>query len=248
MTIYDAAFAGVKKKNEMDVVDSCGEQEIQRERANRAVNGLSCSDSAQSPPPSPSALAFALPSLSGAAIVSSKTTSITELSYPRGTRRSSPALAELCWLLERRREIEEQRSELWRELLDPAVKETLNVLRAAKEGGVKRMVVTSSIPAIIPSPSWPADMVKDENCWTDVDYCKQNEIWYPAWKTLAEKAAWEFAKENGLDVVVVNPGTVMGPVIPPSINASMAMPIRLLEDTFHQVKRKRDERKEVFNY
>ncbi|XP_038980877.1 phenylacetaldehyde reductase isoform X2 [Phoenix dactylifera] len=116
-----------------------------------------------------------------------------------------------------------------RELLDPAVKGTLNVLRAAKESGVKRVVVTSSISAIVPSPSWPADVVKDENCWTDVDYCKQNEIWYPASKTLAEKAAWEFAKENGLDVVVVNPGTVMGPVIPPSINASMAMLFRLLE-------------------
>lgn len=116
-----------------------------------------------------------------------------------------------------------------RELLDPAVKGTLNVLGAAKESGVKRVVVTSSISAIIPSPSWPADVVKDENCWADVDYCKQNEIWYPASKTLAEKVAWEFAKENGLDVVVVNPGTVMGPVIPPSINASMAMLLRLLE-------------------
>lgn len=48
-------------------------------------------------------------------------------------------------------------------------------------------------------------------------------------KTLAEKAAWDFSKENGLDVVVVNPGTVMGPVIPPRINASMLMLVRLIE-------------------
>lgn len=48
-------------------------------------------------------------------------------------------------------------------------------------------------------------------------------------KTLAEKAAWDFSKENGLDVVVVNPGTVMGPVIPPRINASMLMLVRLLQ-------------------
>ncbi|WOL06345.1 hypothetical protein Cni_G15077 [Canna indica] len=116
-----------------------------------------------------------------------------------------------------------------RELLDPAVKGTLNVLRAAKESGVGRVVVTSSISAIIPSPGWPADVVKDESCWTDLDYCRQKELWYPASKTLAEKAAWEFAKENGLDVVVVNPGTVMGPVIPPTINASMAMLLRLLQ-------------------
>lgn len=115
------------------------------------------------------------------------------------------------------------------ELLDPAVKGTLNVLRAAKESGVGRVVVTSSISAIFPSPGWPADVVKDESCWTDLEYCRQNELWYPASKTLAEKAAWEFAKGNGLDVVVVNPGTVMGPIIPPAINASMAMLMRLLQ-------------------
>lgn len=54
-------------------------------------------------------------------------------------------------------------------------------------------------------------------------------MWYPLSKTLAEKAAWDFSKENGLDVVVVNPGTVMGPVIPPRINASMLMLVRLIE-------------------
>ncbi|XP_064960543.1 cinnamoyl-CoA reductase CAD2-like [Musa acuminata AAA Group] len=115
------------------------------------------------------------------------------------------------------------------ELLDPAVKGTLNVLRAAKESGVGRVVVTSSISAIFPSPGWPADVVKDESCWTDLEYCRQNELWYPASKTLAEKAAWEFAEGNGLDVVVVNPGTVMGPIIPPAINASMTMLMRLLQ-------------------
>lgn len=55
------------------------------------------------------------------------------------------------------------------------------------------------------------------------------QLWYPLSKTLAEKAAWDFAKENGLDVVVVNPGTVMGPVIPPRLNASMVMLVRLLQ-------------------
>ncbi|XP_074579579.1 cinnamoyl-CoA reductase 1-like [Curcuma longa] len=62
-----------------------------------------------------------------------------------------------------------------RELLDPAVKGTLNVLCTAKESGVCRVVVTSSISAIIPSPGWPADRVKDESCWTNLDYCRQKE-------------------------------------------------------------------------
>ncbi|KAI5576753.1 hypothetical protein BDE02_09G066200 [Populus trichocarpa] len=115
------------------------------------------------------------------------------------------------------------------ELLDPAIKGTINVLTAAKENGVRRVVVTSSISSITPSPNWPADVIKNEDCWTDVEYCKQNGFWYPLSKTLAEKAAWEFSKEKGLDVVVVNPGTVMGPVISPVLNASMVMLVRLFQ-------------------
>ncbi|XP_042479516.1 cinnamoyl-CoA reductase 1 isoform X2 [Macadamia integrifolia] len=62
-----------------------------------------------------------------------------------------------------------------------------------------------------------------------VDRVLDPQLWYPASKTMAEKAAWEFAEKQGLDVVVVNPGTVMGPVLPPTINASMIMLVRLLE-------------------
>ena len=116
-----------------------------------------------------------------------------------------------------------------KELLDPAIKGTVNVLSAAKAVGVKRVVVTSSTSAITPSPNWPPDKVKAEDCWTDVEYSKLKGLWYTLSKTLAEKAAWEFAKENGFDVVVVNPGTVMGPVIPPTLNASMLTLLRLLQ-------------------
>lgn len=115
------------------------------------------------------------------------------------------------------------------DLLSPAIKGTINVLTASKELGVKRVVVTSSVSAIIPSPNWPADRIKNEDCWTDIEYCKQNGVWYPLSKTLAEKEAWKFAEEKDLDIVVVNPGTVMGPIIPPTLNASMLMILRLLQ-------------------
>jgi len=63
------------------------------------------------------------------------------------------------------------------QLIVPAVEGTLNVLRAAKEaGGVRRVVVTSSISAIVPNPGWPAGEVRDERCWTDIDYCEKNGV------------------------------------------------------------------------
>lgn len=49
------------------------------------------------------------------------------------------------------------------------------------------------------------------------------QLYYPIAKTLAEKAGWEFAKETGFDVVMINPGTALGPLIPPRINSSMAV-------------------------
>ncbi|RCV40256.1 hypothetical protein SETIT_9G038000v2 [Setaria italica] len=117
-----------------------------------------------------------------------------------------------------------------KQLIVPAVEGTLNVLRAAKEaGGVRRVVLTSSSSAIMPSPGWPAGEVPDERCWTDIDYCEKNGLWYSVSKTLAEKAAWKFAEENGVDVAVVNPGAVMGPIIPPTINSSMSILLRLLQ-------------------
>lgn len=41
---------------------------------------------------------------------------------------------------------------------------------------MKRVVVTSSISAITPSPRWPSDVVKREDCWTDLEYCKQKGV------------------------------------------------------------------------
>jgi nucleoside-diphosphate-sugar epimerase len=69
------------------------------------------------------------------------------------------------------------RSLLQNQLMVPAVEGTLNVLRAAKDaGGVRRVVITSSISAIVPSPGWPAGEVRDERCWTDIDYCEKNGV------------------------------------------------------------------------
>ncbi|KAK7301652.1 hypothetical protein RJT34_12522 [Clitoria ternatea] len=116
-----------------------------------------------------------------------------------------------------------------KQILEPAIKGTVNVLKAAKEGGVERVVCTSSISAIIPSPKWPADKIKGEECWADLEYCKEKGLYYPIAKTLAEKAGWDFAKETGFDVVMINPGTALGLLIPPRINSSMAALLTVLK-------------------
>ncbi|XP_054790564.1 cinnamoyl-CoA reductase 1-like [Prosopis cineraria] len=116
-----------------------------------------------------------------------------------------------------------------KQIVEPATKGTVNVLKAAKEAGVERVVATSSISSIMPSPGWPSDRIKDEECWTDLDYCKRKGLWYPIAKTLAEKAGWQFAKETGCDVVMINPGTALGPLIPSRVNASMAVLLGVLK-------------------
>nr|GMD48551.1 cinnamoyl-CoA reductase 1 [Ipomoea batatas] len=115
-----------------------------------------------------------------------------------------------------------------KELVEPAVQGTLNVLAAAKRFGVRRVVLTSSISALVPNPSWPSDKVFDESSWTDLDYCKSRQKWYPVSKTLAEKAAWEFAEKNGLDVVAIHPATCLGKLLQPGLNASSAVLQQLL--------------------
>ena len=45
-------------------------------------------------------------------------------------------------------------------------------------------------------------------------------MWYPIAKTLAEDAAVKFAKDNGLDLVSIHPGYVIGPFFQPSINVA----------------------------
>lgn len=44
--------------------------------------------------------------------------------------------------------------------------------------------------------------------------------WYLLSKTLAEEAAWKFVKENGIDMVSINPAVVIGPLLQPTLNAS----------------------------
>ncbi|KAG6630779.1 hypothetical protein CIPAW_13G043800, partial [Carya illinoinensis] len=116
------------------------------------------------------------------------------------------------------------------ELIDPALKGTLNVLRScAKVSSVKRVVITSSMAAVAfnGKPLGP-DVVIDETWFSDPAFCEKSKLWYMLSKTLAEEAAWKFAKENGTDVVAMNPGWVIGPLLQPTLNNSVEPVLKLI--------------------
>ncbi len=97
------------------------------------------------------------------------------------------------------------------ELIVPAREGALRVLRAARAAGVKRVVLTSSFAAIgYGHPARTAPF--DEHDWTDTSGRLPA---YVRSKTLAERAAWDFiAREGGaLELAVVNPTAVFGPVL-----------------------------------
>jgi nucleoside-diphosphate-sugar epimerase len=113
------------------------------------------------------------------------------------------------------------------ELIVPAREGTLRVLRAARDLGVKRVVMTSSFAAIGYGHE-PRDDPFDETTWTNVDapisaYVKS--------KALAERAAWDFiAREGrGLELATVNPVGVFGPVLGRDYSTSILVVQRLMD-------------------
>ncbi|CAL4960679.1 unnamed protein product [Urochloa decumbens] len=116
-----------------------------------------------------------------------------------------------------------------KELVEPAVKGTLGVLRAAKDCGVGRVVMVSSQTAMVPNPEWPADKVIDEESWADIELLKKLELWYSVSKTLAEKAAWDFAEKQGLQLAVLNPVLVLGPTLTPSLTGSLQVFLQIMK-------------------
>ncbi|CAL9052181.1 unnamed protein product, partial [Musa banksii] len=118
------------------------------------------------------------------------------------------------------------------EVIAPAVTGTLNVLKACSEAKVKRVVVVSSVVAVSMSPNWPKGKIRDENCWSDEEYCRKSENWYYLSKTLAEREALDFAEKNRLDVVTVCPSFIIGPLLQSTINASSLVLINLLKGPY----------------
>lgn len=114
------------------------------------------------------------------------------------------------------------------ELIVPAREGSLRVLRASRDAGVKRVVLTSSFAAIGYGHE-PQSEPLDETNWTNPD--GRGVTPYVKSKTLAERAAWEFmAREGGgLELSVVNPVAVFGPALGHDTSTSIQIVKRLMD-------------------
>lgn len=110
-----------------------------------------------------------------------------------------------------------------KELIEPAVKGTANVLNQAKKtSGVKRVVLTSSCAAIYTDAKEVQDVpnnILTEDIWNTTASLDYQPYSYS--KTLAEKQAWQISKEqHEWDLVTINPSLVMGPPLNPNATTS----------------------------
>ncbi|KAJ5542313.1 hypothetical protein N7535_004733 [Penicillium sp. DV-2018c] len=105
-----------------------------------------------------------------------------------------------------------------KDFLDPAIKGTTGILKAIKAYAptVKRVVITSSFAAIGNFKQHVE--VYSEKIWNPITWeeATDHSQVYRASKTFAEKAAWDFVKNEkpNFDIATINPPLVFGPIVP----------------------------------
>ncbi|MCP5074947.1 MAG: aldehyde reductase [Rhodobacteraceae bacterium] len=113
------------------------------------------------------------------------------------------------------------------EIIRPAVEGTLRALKAAQAAGVTRVVLTSSTVAISNKRLAAGRKRYNESDWSDLNAPTATP--YVKSKTLAEKAAWSFAKDHPeIRLTTINPALVLGPALDENIGTSLQIIQRLM--------------------
>ena len=115
------------------------------------------------------------------------------------------------------------------DVIVPARDGTLRVLRAARDAGARRVVLTSSFAAVGYSPKPGSEYTEAD--WTDPDMPGLPA--YPRSKTIAERTAWDFIRHEGGDteLVVVNPTFILGPTLTTHARSSLQLTKAMLDGT-----------------
>ncbi|CAN6440915.1 unnamed protein product [Victoria cruziana] len=104
-----------------------------------------------------------------------------------------------------------------KEIVDPAVKGTLNVLKASSEARVKRVVFVSTGATITMTPNPPNDNFYDERCWSDIEFLRAKE-----------NSRLGNMQRSGLDLITLCPTMNLGPMLQGNVNGSSVFLINLL--------------------
>lgn len=120
------------------------------------------------------------------------------------------------------------------EMIRPAVDGTLRVLKAARDAGVKRVVMTSNFGAVGYSHKDKNSLITEES-WTDPN--EKGLSTYNKSKVLAEKAAWDFMKNEGgaLELSVINPMGIFGPSLNKDLSSGFELLKKLLDGSMKAI-------------
>ena len=113
------------------------------------------------------------------------------------------------------------------DLIRPAVDGTLRAMKAARNAGIKRVILTSSCAAIYKQAGKSRTSPSDETNWTSPEEPSVGA--YEASKTLAEKAAWKFVEDHPeIALTTINPGAVFGPPMDSRFGSSLELVEQLM--------------------
>ncbi|MEV6265587.1 NAD-dependent epimerase/dehydratase family protein [Kribbella sp. NPDC051936] len=121
------------------------------------------------------------------------------------------------------------------ELIVPAREGTLRVLRAARDAGARRVVLTSSFAAVGYTPKPGAEFTEAD--WTDPE--TPGLAPYPRSKAIAERAAWHLMRDGSTELVVVNPTGIFGPTLTADLRSSTQLIKMMLDGSLDVVPRAR---------
>ncbi|MDA8899266.1 aldehyde reductase [Gammaproteobacteria bacterium] len=108
----------------------------------------------------------------------------------------------------------------------PAVEGALRALKFADKHDIKKVVLTSSFAAV--GDTFDGTTSFNETHWSDTSNNKMT--FYSKSKTLAERAAWDYVKDNDVSyqLTVINPVGVLGPSLSDDVGISNSMVLRML--------------------